>query len=352
MSRRGSWGKSSEVSFARGDSFRERAAHSRSRAPEAPPPEEAGEPCACAEMCSGATVKLQEDGTRLRVPALTPRVFCTACETRIAGSLTDLPGFYRRMGAELGEPSRRGRPVRVPFGPRIPLREDLDALMRLTTRTLRGWEARTRAVPPAWTPPVQAPLDTPGSVTAAADTIGLRLGACLALQPGWMARSFDLHPGRRNEAAALSRELAELEAVHGDKEMVRLGVDFISLRVLVSGRDAGLEILHLHYRARSALGETRSLPESFDGIPCRSCGDIALERAEPPSDPKTEAMWSRCASCGHAMDAKTYRQWVDWYARWSQRADLPSCRRCKADRHAECAWGACPCKARGHAAAA
>jgi hypothetical protein len=337
-----------QVSFESSEALRDQERHQCDTSGSA----EEGSLCARGEWCSAVTIQVAEDGSRKRVAARTPRVFCGPCETRIAACLDELPAAYGRMAAEIGETPRHGKPVRVPFGPRLVVRTDLDALMRLTTRTLRGWEARTRAVPPAWTPPADVPLDSGESVGKSVEAIARRLGAMLALQEGWMTRSFDLRPGRRNEAAALLRELEEMEAVHGDREIMRIGVDFISLQVPVGGKEAGLEVLHLHYRARSVLGETTAPPEAFDGVPCRQCGDIALERAEPPSDPDTEAKHSRCASCGHAMDERTFTGWSKWYGGWAEGAGLPACKRCQRGRHGECAWPACPCASAGHAAAA
>ena len=48
----------------------------------------------------------------------------------VAASLEELPGQYAHLHTELGNPAVRARPVRVPFGPRIPIRVDIDVLMR------------------------------------------------------------------------------------------------------------------------------------------------------------------------------------------------------------------------------
>jgi len=317
----------------------------------------------------------QDDGTMKRTPARTPRSFCDDCAARIERCVGELPSAYGRLGAEIGMMPRRGQVTRSPFGPRLPLREDVDALMRLMACAVRGWEARVRAQV-RWTPPAPFPVDSAESVTRAAVTLtrDQNPGVLLALQPGWMTRSFSLHPGRRNPPAvdictlcgvagwyehfqmntghpyttasqpdSLLAELDELAAAGmGECEIVRMGVDFICVMTRLDGTAAGHEILHLHYRARRLLGETKAPRESFDGVPCRQCGDMgSLERAEPPSDPKIAAMHSRCASCGHAMDAKTYGQWAAWYSRWAQTAGPKTCKRCQRGKHDECAWSAC-----------
>jgi len=118
----------------------------------------------------------------------------------------------------------------------------------------------------------------------------------------------------------------------------------------MSGADAGNEILDLHYQARRILQETKAAPESFDGVPCRECEDISLERAEPPSDPDVPAAKSRCASCGDTMTAEEFREWTVRYKKWAENAGLPSCRRCQRGDHDQCVWKACGCRLIGHAA--
>jgi hypothetical protein len=100
------------------------------------------------------------------------------------------------------------------------------------------------------------------------------------------------------------------------------------------------------------LGELKPKPESFDGIPCRQCEDIALVRADPPADPRAPAMMSRCAHCGDVMDADEFHGHSVRYKQWAESAGIPACRRCQREDHDECQWSACPCRNGGHRLAA
>jgi hypothetical protein len=275
-----------------------------------------GSECARGEWCSGAVMARQPDGTMKRQPARTPRNFCEACRSRIGTCLEEMPSAYGRLAAEIGEPSRTGHAVRIPPGPRLPIRADVDALMRLAAESLLSWEERVRDV--ARLTPLDTALSrqrgTQEAVTAAVRLLAAHLDVLLGLEAGPMTR-----PGEHDAVILAS----------------------------LSGADAGNEILHLHYRCRSLLGETRTQPEAFDGIPCRECEDMALERAEPPSDPEQEAMHSRCASCGHAMTRKEFAEWAQWYATWAATAGL-ACRRCRQNRCAECVYRGCACAGSGH----
>jgi hypothetical protein len=271
--------------------------------------------CARGDWCLLRTVTTTAGEPQI-IPAPTWRSFCESDRDDISRCLDDLPAGYVRLAHELGEKSRGGQVVRVPFGPRLPLSGHVDALMRLLAETLLSWEERLRDVARL------AVLDTQLSrhrnqaraVRDAAKVLGAHLDAVLALQPGPMTRDD-----------------------YG--EIVIADLD---------GGDAGLEILRLHYRCRAVLGEVRARPESLDGVPCKQCGDIALERAEPPSDPAAEAMHSRCASCGAGMTLKDYASWVRWYARWADGAGL-TCRRCELNRHDECEHDGCGCIICGNA---
>src|SRR5581483_8236402 len=105
----------------------------------------------------------------------------------------------------------------------------------------------------------------------------------LALQPGWTTRvrTFPFaKPGEAGRAPVPDW----LEDEIGGEEIVNIGDGWVKTVTLRDGAAAGNEILDLHWRARKLLGETKDRPESLDGIPCRSCEAMGLERAEPPSD--------------------------------------------------------------------
>ena len=88
-------------------------------------------PCARGKWCASAKNVEQPGGTIERIPGFTYRVFCQPCTDRITDALTDMPGAYVRIEAEYGTPVRRNdQAIRVPFGPSIPIRLDVDALQR------------------------------------------------------------------------------------------------------------------------------------------------------------------------------------------------------------------------------
>jgi hypothetical protein len=302
-----------------------------------PPPaaDDGQHECARGTWCASPRLIRQDDGSFARAPGLTWRAFCEACRGRIDATLEDLPAAYTRLAVELSQRSRAGDTVRAPFGPVLPLRDDVDALMRLMGVTLCGWEARVRAVARLTPRDPAQPVNSETAIKQAADTCGIHLDALLALEPGWMTRAVPLHPGRHGQETRIDDDTA---AAYSDADVVRMGVDYLTILVRLGGADAGNEI----------LGPG---PETLDGVPCRACGDFALERAEPPSDPARPAMWARCASCQADMSPEDYTAWAKWYARWAETGGPPTCRRCSRDRHQECAWAACGCAAAGHPAA-
>lgn len=309
--------------------------------PQPAPDSEGQRPCARVprEWCSGARLVEQPDGTMRREPGLTYQAFCDPCRTRIGACLDELPSAYARLAAAIGDPPRRGQVVRIPFGPRMPLQPAVDELMRYMAAVLGSWHERVAAVARLTPPDTGASRTDPArTVDHAVTVLSGHLTVMLALMPEQMARV--MTP-------------ADAEAWADDPDAVTVVRPSGEAHVLrpMSGADAGNEIFDLHYQARRILFETKTQPESFDGIPCRGCEDMALERAEPPSDPNLPVMKSRCASCGDTMDDAEFAAWAKLYAKWADSAGLPSCKRCQDDRHEQCAWPVCPCRHAGHAAA-
>lgn len=270
------------------------------------PPASAGEqrPCARGQWCSARTVTVA-DGERVTGPALGYRAFCDRDWALIGNCLDDLPGLYLKLQAEIAQPVRRQEMLRVPFGPSVPVRLDVDAAMRLTAACLRMWESRVRSA--AKLTPPEGPPGSPEAVRDAARTLHGNLSVLLALQPGWMTRNVSLRPGRHGQPASISETILE---EHGDDEIVRVGADFIGLFVQRDGAAAGLEILHLHYWDRAVLCETPARPEELLGVECRACSLLALRRAEPAWHSGDPDYYSECAECGDLMDEDDYRLWV------------------------------------------
>ena len=99
----------------------------------------------------------------------------------------------------------------------------------------------------------------------------------------------------------------------------------------------------LHRRSLLVLGEIVRQRETLDGVPCRRCEAMALERAEPPSDPSVDVAHSKCALCKDEMSGEEFGQWCERYASWARGAAIQVCRRCSLGRCADCSWGACAC---------
>jgi hypothetical protein len=273
--------------------------------------------------------------------AKTFQVYCAACTDRIANCLSELPAAFVRLEIVIGERPRTGRAVRVPPGSRVLVRTEVDALQRLMGWVLGSWHERVARVDRLTPPDMDAAVHHDGhAVARAVECLHPdRVGALLALPAEQMGRI--MYDPREAEEwlAGIDPDETGVVTLSGEAYMTPR----------LSGLHAGREILELHYRARRILGEIRAIPEAFDGVPCRECEEMALERAEPPSDPSAEAMHSRCAACRHEMTRWEYDGWVAMYRSWAESVPGLSCRRCLGGRHGECKWQACNCRARAHA---
>jgi hypothetical protein len=243
------------------------------------------------------------------VPARGPRAFCAPDKGKIANALAELPRLYVSLSAELGSPSQASTATRSPFGPRLPLRGDIEAIMRAYAEVLTSWHERVAAVASLASPPEPHRDGSPSArpswyVDRAVKVLKPRLDALLALQPEPMRRAISL------------RDLALMP--EGTDGVVRSV--YAAVMIDLSGADAGLEVLALQRLAGRALGETRQRPVELLGVPCRDpeCDMLALRRAELPSDPAEDPDWSECTVCGDRMTETEYRDWTRRYARWAQ----------------------------------
>lgn len=264
-------------------------------------------PCARGPWCGAATITI-EDGQRVITPAWTYRPYCDVCVRHLESLLVGIPGdrargfaaLYARLGAAIGDPQQADVHVPAPFGPQTPVREDVDACMRLTAVILRGWAARTRAG--CHLSPARHNLGTPEGVTEDAGVLALQIGPLLALQPGWMRRTF---------RTPLSGELAEWLA---DDEIISVSDHDVTVMTQVDGETAGQEILHLNYLGRRCLLETSPPPELLI-VPCRKCTHRELRRAWADDG---RDLYSRCARCGDEMGARGYdvnaKRWKAYYS--------------------------------------
>ena len=265
-------------------------------------------PCARGEHCTRASVVTDPGGGSRREPALGYQAFCPGDEAVISRALAGMPLQYACLLAEIGNPAREGQMIRMPFGPRVPLRLDIDTLARFIREVLSCWEERVR------TAAHLSVLDTDSSrkrrgliaVHDSARTLAAHLSALLALQPGPVSRDMDLMEARRIEEGKLWAYLLD-GTLHAARD-----AGMAAIVACLDGADAGTEILTLEYLGRAVLGETRPRPEKLIGVPCRAddCGWRALARAELPSREDDPAWWSVCTRCGDRMAEEEYREWT------------------------------------------
>jgi hypothetical protein len=284
--------------------------------------EAGGDPCSRDIRCSGRRITVQ-NGERRVVPARTYGPFCTSCRTLIASCLSELPPAYQRLAAETAQVHRRGVTGHSPFGPRLPFDASYDEVMRSIAGVLLSFEERVRTVARLSVLDTQESRrrDQYAAVADASRLLGTHLSVLLALGPEPMMRPIP-HASSPDDVTLLE----------------------------LGGREAGEEILDLHRRALLLLGEIVRQREVLEGVPCRACEAMSLQRAEPPSDPEREAMWSECLECRDQMSHPEFDAWARRYAAWAESSGVP-CRRCQAGRCAECQWTACSCAVCGHAAA-
>jgi hypothetical protein len=289
-------------SFRASETFRDSRRHARAAAHVPAGTTEGQRPCARDRWCASAKNATQPDGTTERIPGFTYQAFCQACTDNIVTALAGLPGAYARIEDEYGSPVRRGdQAIRVPFGPSVPIRLDVDALQREAPPVIGGWAARVRRVPGlSLSAAVHDDPGTPDGFAEACRVLRLHPGPLISLQPGWMTRTYRLPLDE------------DTEALIGDEEILRAGDDYVTVQVLCDGTTAGNEILGLARRSAAVLGELRAKPQELLGIPCRAdgCGWTALVRAEPPPDPDDPGWYSICLKCRDRMSEPDYREWV------------------------------------------
>jgi hypothetical protein len=287
------------TTFQAGDSFRERrqqqAAQRQPDPPEAQPDDDGERRCARGEWCEERTVVI-EKGERRVTAALTPRPFCDGCTGHIRlcldGPEDGLPRLYGRLAAELGEERHAEVLIRLPFGPSVPLNEAVDAHMRAMTETMASWEERVRDVDSlSDLPRPDLPQDDAADLERSVSVIEPRLPVLLSLQPQEMIRF--LHPLSVPEADQ------DTEILGGDRDLVKVAVK-------LGGRQAGEEIMHLHYFARRLLLETSPPQPLLPDFRCRACQQKLLRKAAPPWHEDGTWYWSRCDGCGDECTREDY----------------------------------------------
>jgi hypothetical protein len=298
--------------------------------------------CARATWCSAST----RDPEGEWHPALTFQPFCPACTDAIVREAADLPRAYRMLAARVTDPvapgSRSG--IRMPPGSRVLIDATAEALMQTAAVIAGGWAARVRAVPQLTLSRNGFAHGTPEAVAEDCKVLARFPGPLLALQPGYMTREWTWAPGNPMPAD-LAADLADLE-------ISNIGDGWVKAVTHLSGEDAGHEILALSRRITRHLGETPAPPAMLDGIPCRTCEEMALAVAELPvaerGDGDPEPPYSRCLCCRAELSRADHDAWVAMYQAWAQGAGILVCRRCDLGMHADCCWESCGCAADCH----
>ena len=251
----------------------------------APADDDGRRACAVGEWCADATTRRDDDGKIIeRVPARSYQAVCHSCQMATAATLkaptrgaSDLVTYYVHLSMEIASPSQDSMGLRTPFGPKLPLRGDVDALLRGIVITLVSWHHRVAALPQLRlsVPDMKAAVADPGPhVVRASAVLHAHLGPLIALEPAEMPRTRD-----------------------GYVDWPELG-----------GGDACAEILRLHAHAARVLGQVAERPEELLGVRCYQCGHKALVRADPPAKDGDPVMHSRCKRCGHQMGWEEYRR--------------------------------------------
>jgi hypothetical protein len=266
--------------------------------------------CARSERCSSATVTDSQDP----IPAWAdlPSPFCRKDTSRICRVLAEMPRRYVSLRLAIGQKPRLGEDSRV-TGSRdapIPVRLDIDALIRDMLLILVSWEERVADTADLTRPSAALSRRRRDEVAvpAAVRTLAPRIDILFTLPGAPMMRVKPI-PSREKVvdwAAALTGT--------GVTGSVHPAAGYVVADIQLGGSDAGLEILNLGDRCRRALRETTPPPMLLDGIPCRRCEHLSLIAAPEPE-------WkSECSECGDLLSLAEYGEHARRYAIWAKTA--------------------------------
>jgi hypothetical protein len=248
-----------------------------------------------------------EDGKTRRRPGRGYQAFCPKDRRLLETDLSQMPAQFVHLAAEIGNPVRNGQMIRMPFGPRILIRIDIDTLMRAVVESMASWHERIADADSLTYPSMRlSRLQRQMVAVRNAERILVhRVDALLALDRQPMSRTRSVVSGRDPKGRS-TEDVVENEDL--------------------DGADAGMEIFTLRYLCRAVLGETKAKPEVLLGVPCRreECDKLTLRRAELPSDPKAPVWWSECSECGDRLSEEEYREWTRRYARWAEGKTVPA----------------------------
>ncbi len=232
--------------------------------------------CRRAQRCPGKWPYQATDGTKQWAGAETSRVLCDDCAAVLDGALGEFPELLQRLNSELARSlavSYEGR-VGGTQERRLPIREEVDALMHEIVDTARCWEEIVRDVagdPVPDVPPVRAP-ETPDAGRSTLDRMFASLNSSVGLLRGRIT-------------ALLALVVTEVDR-DGWAEL--------------DGGDAALEFLDLHHRARGIVGEYRRTTH-YPKNPCPNCGVPAV----------THLDGSDIVRCQDCRQSETWERWCE-----------------------------------------
>jgi hypothetical protein len=248
--------------------------------------------CARGDWCESRTVTYDDDSQPVIQPARTYQAFCQPDIGLIEDALLRMPRQFLWLSAEIGNPARHGRPIHVPFGPKIPIRCDIDALMAWTADCLTSWHER--------------------------------VAAALDLNPTWhhqkvserdLARVGDELSRARRDVVAV-RDAVKVLAVRvetlislPDGAMSRWADDWLNVDEL-GGAAAGLELLAIDWKTSAVLGQTDARPEEILGVTCPKCNRLTLRRAELWEQPESYDLAAVCMWCRTMVGKAAYKSQV------------------------------------------
>ena len=269
-----------------------------------------GRPCGRGQWCSMATRERQPDGTTVREPAKGTRAFCDRDDIIIGSCLRGFPNGYALLDRMLVYRETAEVLVRVPFGPNVAIRVDLDELARLMIDAAMTWLERVAEVDPTLTAPDTSQWrerslgPRAGTLLGyAAPRLAERVSALTALAPGPMLR-----PGLVASIGCGSP----------------LGPAGDTVLVEASGLDAGSEALKLGYLWRSALGLTPAPRDDLLGVDCESCGKRSLRRSLPPMHDGDRTYFAECGDCGALFTDQEFRSHSERLVRFYSRRVTPA----------------------------
>ena len=202
----------------------------------APTAEDGPHRCERREWCASGESTEREDGSHGRMAALTSQPFCGADESIIYTCLEELAGLHSRLAAAMLSGVTGEVLIRLPFGPSVPLRVDIDELQRLLVETALSWHERVAASDRL------SVIDTQGTHKQA---LGARSGELLA-------RSSDVLKEHLGTLLHLPPDVMTripsplMAAITPDAPVVGQGAGGTVL-VMLSGADAGNEVMRLEY---------------------------------------------------------------------------------------------------------